>query len=69
MSAAFAGTMTGRMNDKSAAFAPAATYPLMMPLNSTTKPTTAITTAASTGECEQSVPIVISTTPASMSPT
>ncbi len=63
MSCALAGTMTARMNVNSAAFVPAAMYALMMPLKSTTKATTAITAAASTGDCEQSVPIVISRAP------
>ncbi len=57
MSCALAGTMTARMNVNSTAFVP------MMPLKSTTKATTAITAAASTGDCEQSVPIVISRAP------
>ena len=69
MSAASAGTMTAMTNDNSAAVAPAAVYPLMTPLNSTTNPTKAITVVASTGECEQSVPIGISTKPAIRRPT
>jgi hypothetical protein len=63
-----AGTITGRMYMSSAAAAPAARYPLRTPANRITKPTAAITPAASTASCEHSVPSGISTKPTPVSP-